>query len=140
MEYATRMDRLTPAVRAFLAEPRFAVLATISPEGQPQQTVMWYELIDDYVLLNTARSRVKDRNLRRDPRLSLCVEDGYRFVTIEGRAEIVDDQEIAQADIARLAIRYYGAEKAARSITQFRSQQRVTLHVSIRSVMTRGFA
>ena len=134
------MDRLTPAVRAFLAEPRFAVLATISPKGQPQQTVMWYELVDDYVLLNTARSRVKDRNLRRDPRLSLCVEDGYRFVTIEGRAEIVDDQEIAQADIARLAIRYYGPEKAARSITQFQSQQRVTLHVSIRSVMTRGFA
>ena len=133
-------DQLTGDVRAFLEEPRFAVLATLGPGGIPQQTVMWYQLAENYVLMNTARGRVKDRNIRRDPRVSICVEDGYRFVTIEGRVEIVDDQETAQADIERLAIRYHGPEEGARMARDgFRKQQRVTLRMAIHTVIARGF-
>ena len=132
------MRQLTDAVRAFLNEPHFAVLATLDRDGSIQQTVMWYELVDDHVIMNTARGRVKDSNLRRDPRLSLCVEDGYRFVTLEGVVELVDDQATAQADIARLAVRYHGAEQGARQTQEFRNQQRVTLRVSIRNVIARG--
>ncbi len=101
--------------------------------------VLWYELIEDQVLLNTASGRIKDRNIRRDPRLSLCVEDGYRFVTLEGVAEIVDDQAVAQADIARLAVRYHGPAKGAEMAKQFRTQKRVTWRMSIRNVIARGF-
>ncbi len=132
------MRQLADTVRAFLSETRFAVLATLDRDGSIQQTVMWYELDDDQIVMNTARGRVKDSNLRRDPRLSICVEDGYRFVTLEGVAEIIDDQEIAQADILRLAIRYHGQEQGERQAADFRKQQRVTLRVSIRNVIARG--
>ena len=132
------MKELTETVRAFLNETRFAVLATLDRDGSIQQTVMWYELVDEQIIMNTARGRIKDGNLRRDPRLSICVEDGYRFVTLEGVVELIDDQEIAQADIARLAVRYHGPEQGAKQAADFRSQQRVTLRVSIRNVIARG--
>jgi PPOX class probable F420-dependent enzyme len=134
------MEKLTPAIRAFLEEKRFAVLATLAAVGAPQQTVRWYLLEDDHVLMNTARGRVKDNNLRRDPRASICIEDGYRYVTIEGVIEMIEDQKTAQADIVRLAIRYHGQAKGQGMAASFGQQQRVTLHLSIRNIIANGFA
>ena len=56
-----------PTRRAFLNEKRFAVLATINKDGTPQQTVMWYELQGDEIMMNTAHGRLKDRNLAARP-------------------------------------------------------------------------
>ena len=97
---------LTDEARAFLAEKRFAVLATINQDGTAQLTTMWYELQGDEIMMNTKVGRAKERNLRRDPRISICVEDGYRYVTVSGTARLIDDQPTAQADIRRLAERY----------------------------------
>lgn len=130
---------LSPMVRAFLEEPHFAVLATINRDGSPQQTVVWYELQGDEIVMNTARGRVKDRNLRRDRRVSICVVDGYRAVTITGRAQLDDEQAVAQADIARLAIRYDGPDEGARQAATFRKQVRITLRVPIEHVVPHGF-
>ncbi|ACZ39916.1 PPOX class F420-dependent oxidoreductase [Sphaerobacter thermophilus] len=130
---------MSEAVRAFLNEPRFAVLATIGADGAPHQSVMWYELRGNTIMMNTSEGRVKSANLRRDPRVSICVEDGYRYVTITGRAELVDDQEIAQADIAALAHRYHDPETAERQVAEFRRQKRITLHISIDRVSAHGF-
>lgn len=133
------MGPLADPVRAFLDEPRFAVLATIGPDGTPHQSVMWYELQGDHVLMNTKRGRVKDRNLRRDARVSLCVEDGYRYVTIAGRCELVTDPETAWNDIERLAVRYQGAERATEMARQFRREERETMLIAVESVTTSGF-
>lgn len=132
---------LSPAVRAFLEESRFCVFATIGRDGLPQQTVLWYELQGDTILMNTARGRVKDRNLRRDPRASFCVEDGYRYVTITGACELQwEDQARAQADIHRLAVRYDGPERAERMAAgQFRKEERQTIRMRIEAVDARGF-
>ena len=132
------MDKLTPAVRAFLDETRFAVLATLDGEGTIQQTVMWYMLDEDHVVMNTARGRAKERNLRRSPRASICVEDGYTYVTISGTIEMIDDQEIAQADIAQLARRYHGPEEGRAAAADFAKQHRVTLRMSIEKVIANG--
>ncbi len=129
---------LSEPVKAFLAERCFAVLATIGDDGLPQQTVMWYELGDGYVLMNTARNRIKDKHLQRDPRASVCVEDGYRYITIIGSVTLDDDPARAQADIARLALRYEG-ERADRMIANFRKQQRVTIYLHIENVVASGF-
>jgi len=104
--------QLTDSARAFLDEKRFAVLATINKDGTPQLTVMWYELQGDEIMMNTAHGRLKDRNLERDARIAICVEDGQRFVTLRGTVTLNDEQEIAQADIARLSARYNGPERA----------------------------
>jgi len=131
---------LEPQVRAFLEERRFASLATVNADGAPQQSVMWYMLDGDTVVMNTRRGRVKDQNLLSDNRASICVEDEYRYVTISGRIEMNDDQAAAQADIKALATRYDGPEEAERiSQATFSKQQRVTLRLSIDKVDAHGF-
>lgn len=131
---------LDPVARAFLEERRFAVLATINADGAPQQSVMWYLLDGDTVVMNTKRGRVKDRNLINDNRASICVEDGQRYVAVYGRIEMNDDQTVAQADIKALAARYDGPEEAERvSATVFGKQQRVSLRMSIERVDVHGF-
>jgi PPOX class probable F420-dependent enzyme len=127
-------------VRTFLNEKRFAVLATLKADGTVQQTVMWYLIDGDELLFNTASGRVKYGNLARDPRVSLCVEDGYRYVTISGTARAVPDQATAQADIHRLAVRYNGAEKAAEQMaTSFSKQQRISYRVPLDKLIVNGF-
>ena len=127
-------------VRAFLEEPRFGVLGTVNADGSPQQTVMWYELRGDTVMMNTKRGRQKDRNLLRDARASICVEDGFRYVTLDGTIAMVDDQEVAQADIAALARRYHDADEAERMArVVFGPQERITLLLSIEGVDIHGF-
>ena len=126
---------LSEKARAFLNEKRFAVLATLNRDGTIQQTTMWYLLEGDTILMNTKVGRLKERNLRRDPRISICVEDGYSYVTISGRVELIDDPEIAQRDIRRLATRYHGEERAARQMAeQFSREQRVTLRLKCEHV------
>jgi PPOX class probable F420-dependent enzyme len=123
--------QLSERARAFLREKHYAVLGTINPDGTPHLTVMWYLLEDDgTILMNTKAGRVKDRHMRRDPRISVCVVDGYDFITLSGRVEIIDDPHTAQRDIYRLASRYDGEEDAKLQMqNQFSKQQRVTLHL-----------
>src|SRR5260221_11772319 len=86
-------------------------MGTINASGTPQLTVMWYALLpdQDIVVLNASRGLVKERNLRRDPRMSLCVEDGMRYVTLEGRAELVQDRAQQEREVNELiAPRYIG--------------------------------
>jgi PPOX class probable F420-dependent enzyme len=124
-------------VRAFLNERRFGVLATINEDGSAQQTVMWYDVDGDNILMNTRARRVKDGNLRRDGRASLCVADGYTFVTLEGMVELDDDQATAQADIRRLAIRYDGEESGNRQADEsFSKQRRITIRLMVTNVIT----
>ena len=134
-------NALTDEVRRFLEQgPRFAVVATINDDASPQQTVVWYALRGDEVMMNTARGRVKDRNLRRDSRVSIAIEGGYRFVTIRGTARLVDDQTIAQADIRALAVRYDGEEQAERQVqNQFSREERVSIYVPLERLTAYGF-
>lgn len=121
---------LSEQARAFLSEKRFAVLATINKNGTPQLTTMWYLLEGDTIVMNTKVGRLKERNMRRDPRISVCFEDEYHYITISGTVEMIDDQEIAQRDIARLAIRYHGEEAGRQQAARlFAKEQRVTLRL-----------
>jgi len=122
---------LTDKARAFLREKRFAVLATINKVGTPQLTTMWYLLENDgTIMMNTRVGRSKERNMRRDPRISVCFEEGYRYVTITGRVEMIDDPQVSQRDIFRLSTRYHGEEMAKKQMqTQFSKEQRVTLRL-----------
>src|SRR4051794_492288 len=131
---------LSADVRAFLEERRYAVLATINADGTPQQTIIWYELQGDEILMNTREGRVKARNLRRDPRASLCVEDGEHGVTIAGAAQLNDDPQTAQADIRRLAVLNHGfAAGNAVADERFAQQKRLTIRLPITRVIPYGF-
>jgi PPOX class probable F420-dependent enzyme len=129
-EDTTPRPRFSQEGRAFLSEARFGVLATINADGTPQQSTVWYELQGDEIMLNTKRGRLKDRNLRRDPRASLCIEDGYRYLAVRGSVALVDDQSVAQPDIERLAVRYDGPARAEEQMrAQFSREERVTIRL-----------
>ncbi len=130
---------LTEAVRRFLEEMRFAVAATINQDGSPQQTVVWYELQGDEIIINTYKGRLKHRNLLRDPRLSICIEDEYQYVAMRG--PVVLDEQNAQKDIERLARRYYDQDKTREMMrTQFSKEERVTVRMKIEKISASGYS
>ena len=136
----TARRELTQAERDFLHEVRFAVLGTTNENGSAHLTVMWYALEGDEIMFNTAAGRKKPDNLARDPRASLLVPDGYRFVRIEGTVRANDDQAVAQADIRKLALRYYQSEdRVKRSVNAtWAKQHRITYRMPLRRVYSSG--
>jgi len=133
------LAQLADNIRDFLNERRFAVAATINEDGTPQQTVVWYELQGDRIMMNTRAGRLKERNLKRDPRISLCIEDEYTYLFLKGRVELDYDQERAQAGIKALAVRYDGEEEAERQARDLYSkQERVNIYMSIEEVGGEG--
>lgn len=91
----------------------FAHLATIMPDGRPQVTPVWCDFDGTFVQINSAKGRVKDRNMRRDPRVTLAIQDPdnpYRYLEVRGRVVEVTE-EGADAHIDRLAKKYLGVDK-----------------------------
>ena len=83
-------------VAEFIDRSRTATMATLSAEGTPHLVAMWYAVVDGDIWIETKAKSQKAVNLRRDPRLVLMIEDGktydtLRGVSIDGHAEIVDD-------------------------------------------------
>src|SRR4029453_8502024 len=136
-------DRLiSDDVRAFLEQPRFAVMATINKAGTPQLTVMWYALQpdgEDVVVLNATRGLLKERNLRRDPRMSLCVEDGQRYVTLEGRAELIEDRARQEREVNDLiAPRYIGQRLGNQRWEVIKGPDPIAILMAVERVHPRG--
>ncbi|MFJ6081886.1 PPOX class F420-dependent oxidoreductase [Streptomyces sp. NPDC092369] len=83
-------------VRALLDGKNFAGIATLGPDGAPQNSVVWIKREGDTVLFSSTDGRQKVRNLRRDPRVSVSVfdlADPYTSVEIRGTAEILPDPD-----------------------------------------------
>ncbi|MDE3136575.1 MAG: PPOX class F420-dependent oxidoreductase [Acidobacteriota bacterium] len=90
----------------------FAHLATLMPDGSPQVTPVWFDLEGDRIRVNSAKGRQKDRNMRRDPRVSICLmdpENPYRYVELRGRVVEITE-EGADAHIDSLGFKYLDAE------------------------------
>ena len=86
---STRMSRAQR--ERFLAGRHVAVLVTIAPDGRPVPTPVWYLYRDGLLYFHTATDAVKTENIRRDPRVSVCVQEErppYKTVTIHGTAEV----------------------------------------------------
>jgi len=90
-----------------------ANLATVMPNGNPQVTPVWFDFDGCYIRVNSARGRLKDKNMRRDPRVALAIidpENPYRYLEIRGR--IVEITETGAAEhIDKMAKKYLGADK-----------------------------
>ena len=105
---------LDEPVRALLDGKNFASVATLGPDGAPQNSVVWIKREGDTVLFSSVDGRQKVRNLRRDPRISLSVYDlanPYTSVEIRGTAEIVpDERKRLPRDLSR---KYLGIDPPA---------------------------
>jgi len=103
--------------RAFLLErPRTAKLATVRADGRPHVAPVWFDLDGAQLVFTTWHTTVKAANLRRDPRVSLCVDDEappFAFVIVEGIVALSENLDELRAWATRIAGRYMGAAQAA---------------------------
>jgi PPOX class probable F420-dependent enzyme len=84
-------------------------------DGSPQVTPVWIDYDGEYLRVNSAKGRLKDRNIRRDPRVAVSLLDPdnpYRYVQVRGRVVEITE-EGADAHIDSLAKKYTGADKYA---------------------------
>jgi PPOX class probable F420-dependent enzyme len=91
----------------------FASLATLMPDGRPQVTPVWCDYDGTHVIVNSAKGRRKDKNMRRDPRVSLALmdpENPYRYLEVRGRVVEVTEQG-ADAHIDQMAKKYLDKDK-----------------------------
>ena len=113
---------------------RFATIATINLDGSPHQAVIWFRFDGSDLIVNSKPGRVWPTNLQRDPRISVTVEDGYRWVSIRGSVVEVALAPQAQADIAEMARRYHADEpERAESMIRdrFERQERVSFRLPL---------
>jgi PPOX class probable F420-dependent enzyme len=122
----------------FLREGHIAVVTTLRADGSPHSTVVWVDGADGELRFNTARGRAKERHLLADPRASVTVIDSsdfHRWLTVEGRAILVD--EGAGDHIDMLAVRYEGP--GAASIAA-RGERRVIVRIPADRIEQEGLA
>ena len=110
-------ERMSPErLRAFLQEgTRTAKLATIMPDGRPHVTPVWFVLDGNDVICTTWHTSAKARSLRRDSRVSVCVDDDhppFSFVMIEGSASVSEDGAELRRWATRIGGRYMGEDRA----------------------------
>lgn len=130
------MAELPEKARKLFKEPNLAYIATVMRDGSPQVTPVWVELSNGHVCFNTAVGRVKEKNIRRDPRVAVSIanrEDPYDKVDFRGL--VVDMVVGPEADemIDRLAKKYLGEDEYP-----WRSpdEQRVMVKIEPESVNT----
>ncbi len=103
-------------IRAFLTHgTRTAKVATTMASGQPHVMPVWFVLDGEQIVFTTGRDSVKGRDLRRDPRLALIVDDDtppYAFVHIRGKAAISEDPDELLRFATEIGRRYMGADRA----------------------------
>lgn len=104
------------AWQAFLsAGTRTGKLSTTKADGGPHVAPVWFLLDGDELVFNTGADTVKGRNLARDGRVALCVDDErppFSFVVVQGRASLSEDLDEVRRWATRIAARYMGEEAA----------------------------
>ncbi len=108
------MATIPEAYRDLLTTKKaFAHLATVMPDGSPQVTPVWIDFAHDKLLVNTARGRVKDKNMTQNAKVAVSIidpENPYRHMSIRGRVSAVVEKG-ADEHIDAMAKKYLGQDK-----------------------------
>jgi PPOX class probable F420-dependent enzyme len=121
----------------FREKKAFAHIATVMPDGSPQVTPVWIDYRDGHIAFNTARGRVKDRNLKEGAKVALSVLDPdnpYRYVQVRGVVSKVTE-EGANKHIDSLAKKYMGLDRYP---FHSEKERRVTYEIEAKSVQGMG--
>lgn len=131
------MNGIPESHRDLLTGVTFAHLATLMKDGSPQVTPVWVDVDGDIVVFNSAEGRVKTRNLERDGRVALSIQDPknpYRYLQIRGRV-IERTHDGADAHIDQLAKKYLGQDSYP---WRSPSEKRVIFRIEPTSVQAYG--
>lgn len=107
------MTQVPDAWKAVLQKPVFVHVTTLMPDGSPHSSPVWVDLEGDTILINSAQGRVKDKNMRRDPRVAISVTDPdnpYKSLMVRGKVTQIT-QDGADAHIDKMAKKYLGKDK-----------------------------
>lgn len=105
------MKKLNDKALAVFKDKNFVTLATIGPKGAPQVSTLWVDTDGKNVLVNTAIGRVKDRNMKRDPRIGIAIFDAknpYYRVHLDGKVIKTITGKEAEDHISYLSKKYTG--------------------------------
>jgi PPOX class probable F420-dependent enzyme len=108
------MAELSDKARDLLDRPNLAFLADVMEDGSPHVSPVWIALENGHITFNTAVGRVKERNMRRDPRVAISIadkDDFYAKVDIRGRVVEMIEGEAADRQIDELAKKYLGKDE-----------------------------
>ena len=131
------MPAIPETFKDLLQKKAFAMLATVNADGSPQVTPVWFDFDGTHVRFNTARGRLKDRNLGRSPKVAMAIVDPdnpYRYMQVRGRIAEVTEAG-ADAHIDALAKKYTGQDRYAHRQP---GEVRVTYKVVPERVQTMG--
>ena len=106
-------EQIPDAFKDILQKRGYAHLATLMKDGSPQVTPVWYDFDGTHVRINTAKGRLKDKNMRRDKQVALSIQDPdnpYRYLAIRGDIDEITENG-ADAHIDSLAKKYLGKDR-----------------------------
>ncbi|MEI7030888.1 PPOX class F420-dependent oxidoreductase [Streptomyces pratensis] len=127
---------LSTDLKNLLDTPVFVHIATIQPDGSPQVSPVWVKRDGDDVLISTTIGRRKERNLRRDPRVTVVVQpfdNPYTYAEIRGEATLTT--EGGQELIDELSVKYSGKPYAEFNPASAEDAPRVVVRISPRKVV-----
>jgi PPOX class probable F420-dependent enzyme len=131
------MAAIPQSYRDLFDKKAFAHIATIGADGTPQVTPVWIDYDGTHIRFNTARGRVKTKNLERNPTVALSVQDPenpYRYVQVKGRVTEMTEKG-ADEHIDALAKKYLGQDRYPHRRT---GEVRVTVKVSPEKIQSMG--
>jgi PPOX class probable F420-dependent enzyme len=120
-------------IEAFLAEPRNIMVGAIRKDGRPQMTPNWFLWDGSRFYVSTTKTRKKYANLRRDPRVSLVLDEspGFRTVMIDGTVEIWEDHERGLPYFKQLRAKHSAPDASDEALMKrLQDEQRVLLVIS----------
>ena len=121
----------------YLERSRTATMVTNGPSGHPHAVAMWYAVVDGAIWFETKAKSQKAANLRRDPKITVLIEDGHTYdtlrgVSMEGTAEIIDDPEALWSVGVSVWERYNGPyTEEMKPLVEFMLHKRVAVRVEV---------
>ncbi|MBQ0853841.1 PPOX class F420-dependent oxidoreductase [Streptomyces sp. NPDC057621] len=128
--------------RAFVSHgTRTGKLSTVRADGRPHVAPIWFVLDGDDLVFNTGKDTVKGRNLARDGRVALCVDDDrppFAYVVVQGQARISEDLDDVRLWAGRIGGRYMGEERAEEFAARNGVPGELVVRVRIEKVLAEG--
>jgi PPOX class probable F420-dependent enzyme len=106
-------EKIPEEFKDLFGKVAYANIATVMPDGTPQVTPVWFDYDGNYLRVNSAKGRVKDKNMRRNKNVALSIQDpdnAYRYLAVRGKVDDITEED-ADAHIDSLAKKYLGKDK-----------------------------
>ena len=133
----SQIEMSADEIATYLERSRTATMVTNGPSGHPHAIAMWYAVVDGHIWFETKAKSQKATNLRRDPKITVLIEDGHTYdtlrgVSFEGTAEIVDDADALWTIGVSVWERYNGPyTEEMKPLVEFMLHKRVAVRVDV---------